>query len=115
MPIKALRLLVIGLGACVVLAFGVLVAVIMTRGGRPAEEAAAPRASTDPPLVAAERAPWGRVVLEQPTGTRIVSVTASGEYIVLHLYTGAPGQDERLLVLDPANGGIVGTYVLGPR
>ncbi|MBL8702258.1 MAG: hypothetical protein JNK67_27985 [Alphaproteobacteria bacterium] len=115
MPLKTLRLLVFGLGICVVLAFAVLVAVIVQRGGRPAEEAAMPRGAVEPPLIAAERAPWGRLALDQPAGTRIQSVTSSGDFIVLHLYTGAPGQDERIVVLDPANGGLVGTFALGAK
>ena len=116
MPLKTLRILVFGLGFCVLAAFAVLVTVIVQRGARPADEAAVPRvAANDPPLVAADRAPWGRIALNQAAGTRIQSVTSSGDLIVLHLYTGAPGQDERLVVLDPANGGIVGTFALGAK
>jgi hypothetical protein len=42
-------------------------------------------------------------------------VTASGNLIVLQLYTLSPGQDERLVVLDPATGAVGGIFVVGQR
>lgn len=113
MPLTALRLLVAGLGVCVVLAFAVLVAVILTR--KPPAEPVVSRSSATPPLEADGRSAWGRIALDQPAGTRVQSVTASGAFIVVHLYTASPGQDERLVVFDPATGRVVGTVTLGAR
>lgn len=107
---RGLKILVIGLGIAVVAAFLTLVVVIFNRSSRPADgalRAEGPR----PPIHGA----WGRTILDQPAGTRIQSVTASGTLIVLHLYTQIPGQDERLIVVDPATGTVSGVFQLGPR
>lgn len=106
---RALKIIVVVLGIAVIAAFITLVAVIFTRGGRGAEGQAGP--GMRPPV----HASWGRVMLDQPAGTRIQSVTASGNLIVLQLYTQSPGQDERLVVLDPATGAASGIFVLGQR
>ena len=104
---RALKVIVVVLGIAVLAAFATLVAVIVSRGGRGGEEAAGAR----PPV----HASWGKVMLDQPAGTRIQSVTASGNLIVLQLYTLSPGQDERLVVLDPATGAVGGIFVVGQR
>mgnify|MGYP006273809583 CR=1 FL=1 len=106
---RALKIVVVVLGIAVLAAFATLVTVISTRGGRGAE--GQPSAGMRPPL----HASWGRAMLDQPAGTRIQSVTASGNLIVLQLYTQSPGQDERLVVLDPATGAVSGIFVLGQR
>jgi len=113
MPVRALGLLVAGLGACVVIAFVIVIAAVLTR--KPAPEIASPRSLLSPPLEADGRTAWGRVALDQPAGTRIQSVTASGAFIVLQLYTASLGQDERLVVLDPASGRLVGTFAIGAK
>ena len=107
---RALKIVVVVLGIAVLAAFATLVTVISTRGGRGAE-GGQPSAGMRPPL----HASWGRAMLDQPSGTRIQSVTASGNLIVLQLYTQSPGQDERLVVLDPATGAVSGIFVLGQR
>ena len=107
---RSLKILVIGLGIAVVLAFLTLVAVIFNRSGRPAE--GTPRADAQRPPV---HASWGRVVADHAPGARIQSVTPSGNLIVLQLYTQVPGQDERLLVLDPATGAVTGIFQIGTR
>lgn len=104
---RGLKAVVIGLGVCVIAAFVVVVVMISQRiGGRPGESVAADNAR--PPT----HASWGRVMLDQPAGTRIHSVTPSASLILLQLYTGMPGQDERLVVLDPATGAVVGSFIL---
>jgi hypothetical protein len=104
---RALKALVIGLGVCALVAFVVLVLVITQRGGgKPGEGVAG--AGVRPPT----HASWGRVMLDQPVGTRIHSVTSHASLIVVQLYTGMPGQDERLVVLDPSTGAVVGSFML---
>jgi len=92
---RALKVIVVVLGIAVLAAFATLVA----------------GAGARPPV----HASWGRTMLDQPAGTRIQSVTASGNLIVLQLYTLSPGQDERLVVLDPATGAVGGIFVVGQR
>lgn len=106
---RALKVIVVVLGIAVLAAFATLVALIVNRAGRGGDEAAG--AGARPPI----HASWGRVMLDQPAGTRIQSVTASGNLIVLQLYTLSPGQDERLVVLDPATGAVNGIFVPGQR
>jgi hypothetical protein len=107
---RALKVIVVVLGIAVLAAFATLVAVIVTRAGRGGDDEAA-GAGARPPV----HASWGRTMLDQPAGTRIQSVTASGNLIVLQLYTLSPGQDERLVVLDPATGAVGGIFVVGQR
>lgn len=105
---RGLKVLVAVLGIAVVAAFLTLVTIIMTRGSRETPVAAG---GARPPT----HASWGRVLIDQPAGTRIQSVIASGNLIVLQLYTGQPGQDERLVVLDPATGAVTGSFAFGQR
>jgi hypothetical protein len=107
---RGLKILVIVLGVAVIVAFLTLVTVILQRGGR-APDGAATAGGARPPL----HASWGRVLLDQPAGTRIQSVTPSGNLIVLQLYTAVPGQDERLVVVDPATGAVTGSFAFGQR
>jgi hypothetical protein len=98
------------LGVAVLLAFGTFIYLVMTRATR-APDAAAP----SPPVAAAETGAWGRLLLDQPAGTRIQAVTAHGRLAIVQLYTGTPGTDERLVVFDPHQGRILGTVTLGAR
>ncbi len=107
---RGLKILVIGLGVAVVIAFLTLVALIFNRGGTPADTAAQ-GARARPPVGSS----WGRVVADSAPGARIQSITASGNLIVLHVYTQIPGQDERLIVLDPATGAVNGVFHIGTR
>ena len=76
---------------------------------------------TSPPLqgasiVGEERnAPWQNLALGQPPGTRIATVTSAGDLVVLHLFTETPGRDERLVIVDPGTGTLLGTVTLGPK
>jgi hypothetical protein len=58
--------------------------------------------------------PWQRLLLQEPAGTRIVAVTSAGDLLVVQLHTGEPGQNERLVVIDPGSGTLLGTIVVGP-
>ena len=108
---RGLKFLVGFLGLAVIVAFGTLVAVIMQRGGRVPDGASTTTGGARPPI----HASWGRVLIDQPAGTRIQSVTPSGTLIVLQLYTATPGQDERLVVIDPATGAVTGSFAFGQR
>lgn len=115
---RALKALVILLGILLVIGTGVLIWGIARQIQLVARQDDGDRVTqavdTSPAVATSELAPWGRVDLKQPYGTRIQTVTNTGEYIVLHLYTGAPGTDERLVVLDPGTGTLMGTITVGP-
>jgi cytoskeletal protein RodZ len=67
------------------------------------------------PVVSDERAPWQTLALGQPPGTRIAAMTSAGDLVVLHLVTETPGREERLLVVDPGAGVLLGTITLGAQ
>jgi hypothetical protein len=70
---------------------------------------------TGAPVVTDERAPWQNLALGQPAGTHIGSITNAGDLVILQVFTETPGQDERLLVVDPGNGIFLGTITLGAK
>lgn len=76
---------------------------------------------TSPPLQGAQivgeerNAPWSTLALGQPPGSRIATVTSAGDLVVLHLFTETPGRDERVLVIDPGTGTLLGTITLGAK
>ncbi|MFN0113555.1 MAG: hypothetical protein ACKVPY_02645 [Paracoccaceae bacterium] len=110
--------MVVILGIAVLMAFATLVFLVMTRtppGGDGAPAAVAARTPAVSPTASLDTRGWGRLILDQPPGTRIQAVTSLGALAILHLYTGSPGIDERLIVIDPQQGRIVGTITLGPR
>ncbi len=98
---RALKTIVITLGALVILAFGLLVYGLsqnwhrLSTPSQPAATAKTPAAT------------WGHVGLGQPADSRIQSVTPAGSLIVVQVVSGG---DERLVVLDPASGAVVGTF-----
>ena len=109
---RALKTIVVVLGALIILAFGLLVYGLSQNWHRlnaPAPTAAqvpVPRAAEGP---AKPEAAWGHVSLGLPADSRIQSVTPVGNFVVVHV---ASGGDERLLVLDPATGAVVGTFAV---
>jgi hypothetical protein len=64
-------------------------------------------------IVAEERAPWQTLALGQPAGTKIATVTSAGDLVILHLFTETPGRDERIVVVDPNSGTLLGTIAVG--
>src|SRR5262249_15562128 len=96
--IRILKTIVVGLGVVLVLGLGLLAYGVMLRVGE-ATRTRAPVAAT---------AAWEVLKLAEPPGTRVGNVSQSGSTIVLHLYTGNPGTDERLVLIDAASGRVVG-------
>jgi len=108
---RALKALVTVLTTLLVIAFGVLVWAILRQAG-PDEASSGPAADADVAASIDEEAPWQTLVLDQPAGTRVASITTVGSLVILHMFTGAPGQDERLLVVDPTTGTLMGTIAV---
>ncbi len=105
---RALKIAVIVLGILIVIAFATLIYGIVQGWTRLDANARGPAAIRAP--IAGASPAWGRSGLGLPVGTRIESVTAAGNLIVLHLRD-ASGGEERLVVVDPATGGVVGTFL----
>ena len=91
---RFLKALVIGMGVLIVVATTVLIVLIVHR-------LTGPRAL---PPVAARAA-----VLEEPTGTRIVTIAAVGDRLAVQLQGGGP---DRVLLVDPQTGSVVGRLAL---
>ena len=105
---RAIKTIVVVLGALIIAAFGLLVYGLSQnwqRATRPAATAAPPSA----PRVAAPAKTWGRASLGLPADSHIQSVTPAGNLVVVHVVAGS---DERLVVLDPATGTVVGTFTV---
>jgi hypothetical protein len=99
---RALKTIVFTLGALVVVAFGLLVYGLSQNWHRLSAPSQPAAATAKTPA-----ASWGHVGLGQPADSRIQSVTPAGNLIVLQVVSGS---DERLVVLDPASGAVVGTF-----
>lgn len=97
----ALKTIVIALGVILVSGFGLLIYGLTQNWHRAAD---APSASRPTP-----GSPWGPVTLGA-AGERITGVTPSGDLIVVQM---SNGQGSRLLVVDPRNGRMVGSFVAG--
>ncbi|MBV8536367.1 MAG: hypothetical protein JO128_12285 [Alphaproteobacteria bacterium] len=103
---RALKTIVITLGVLVIGGFGLLVYGLSQNWHR----LSTPPLPPDLRLIAGAKAPvptWGHVGLGQPADSRIQSVTQAGNLVVLQIVSGG---DERLVVLDPASGAVVGTF-----
>ena len=102
--VRALLALVIGLGILIVAGVLLVMVTLIHRALLPHRLLAASTA-TSPDAVAA--------VLEQPAGTRIVSVTAADGGDLLALLVSGGGLPDRVLLLDPREDGrLVGTIRL---
>ena len=91
-------LLVIGLG---VLGYGLATKAHLKGSGTSANKPAAASASD-----------FGAVQIPLPAGSRIEQMTAVGDRVVLRVSGGGP---DRILVLDPAQGRVAGSFVLSPE
>jgi len=101
-----LKTIVIALGVVLVAGFGLLIYGLTQNWHRTAGGPPSPAPTARVPVAGAT---WGTI----PVGAaneRIAGVTASGELVVVHI-TGDQGN--RLVVVDPRNGRVVGSFVTG--
>jgi Family of unknown function (DUF6476) len=103
---RALKVLVVVMGVMLVGGVVTLVAVILTRFA--AKPAPAPSVAAAAPPGA-----FGHAVVEIPAGAVIAGTVAVGNRLVLQLALEDGGQ--RLLVLDPGSGALLGTIELRPE
>lgn len=109
---RAMKGLVIGLGALIVLSFVLLFYGFITNIVGPEAERAAPsdksRAAA-PPL---PKSGFGTTRLALPTGCNVVDMRPDGAR--LYLRTGPAGLCERIVVVDTATGAELGTIQITP-
>lgn len=101
--IKAIKALVAFMGVLLVAGLAVLGWGLSNTAGK----AGKPR----PVAVVASGADFGTINVLVPAGSRIEQTQVVGDRLVLRLSGGA----ERLLVLDPLNGSVAGSFVLTPE
>jgi len=101
--IKAIKALVVFMGLLLVTGLAVLGWGLSNTAGKVGK----PR-----PQVTVAGAEFATVNVPVPAGARVEQVLVAGERVVLRL-TG--GGAERLLVLDPADGKVAGSFVLVPE
>lgn len=107
--IKAIKALVAFMGVLMVIGLAVLGWGLMNvKNGAKSKPASAALSATT--ATATEQ--FGTLAVPVPAGSRIEQTLVVGERVVLRL-SGAGG--ERLLVLDPAEGKVAGTFILAPE
>ena len=107
---RTLKIIVVVLGVLIVVSFGGLIYGILQGWGQLGPRAKAPAAATSAPsvpLAGGGRTPWGGRGLGLPPGARIERMETAGGLVVLHVREA--GGAERLVVVDPANGALLGT------
>lgn len=108
---RTLKTIVITLGALLIAGFGMLIYGLSHNWHKLAD--AQPAASAPAPARQAPAlTPWGRVSLGLSPDSRIQGITRAGRVVVVQVVSNS---DERLVVLDPATGAVVGTFLLGER
>jgi len=112
---RALKALVTVMAVIIVVGFGAVIWGVVRQVNKVTEPPETSPPLTGAPVVTDERSPWQSLPLGQPEGTRIATITSAGDLVILQVFTGTPGQDERLLVVDPGNGTFLGTITLGAK
>ena len=109
---RALKAVVFGLGILCICAFGVLVWLVLTGGLAREADVKAPIAP--PAAVSAPVGPvWGDLALGQPAGSALVALVPSGDTLAFHFR--APDGVERVIVVDPRTGRVLGRILPGER
>lgn len=112
---RALKTLVTVMAVIIVVGVGAVMWGVVRQVNKIAEPPETSPPLTGTSVVSDERSAWQNLALGQPEGTRIATVTNAGDLLILHVFTEAPGRDERLLVIDPGNGTFLGTIAVGAK
>ncbi|MBC7905667.1 MAG: hypothetical protein H7Y60_02840 [Rhodospirillaceae bacterium] len=103
---KAIKALVVFMGILLVAGLGMIGYGVATKTGKP-DMVAKPVSAA--PVAGAQ---FGEITIPVPAGARLDQTLVVGQMVVLRV-TGAG--TERLIVLDPADGRITGSFVLSPE
>lgn len=110
---KAIKAVVAAMGVLLLLGLGLLGYGLYSK----ARTVSAPPAPAPAPAAASENSAgtsgvldFGTVRLDLPPGAALQQMAAAGSRIVLRI--AVPGGEERLMVIDPAQGKVTGTFVL---
>ncbi len=107
---RTLKTIVITLAVLIVVGSGVLL-YGLSQNWHKLSEAQAPATPAAAPAAQAP-ANCGQVSLGLTADSRVQSITPAGRVVVVQVVSNS---DERLVVLDPATGAVVGTFLLGQR
>lgn len=88
---RALKALVIGMGVLIVAGVVVIVVTMVNRAGQ---------------LGSPSSDSFGEASLDLPAGTEIVSIEGTGGRLAVHARI--PGQGDRIIIVDPSSGAVLG-------
>lgn len=104
---RAIKGLVVFLGVLLLAGLGLLGYGLYSKAPVKGTPSAAPATTAVAPV-----ADFGQLAVPVPAGSRIEQMMVAGERVVLRLSGGGP---ERILVLDPGQGKVAGSFVLTPE
>lgn len=104
---KAIKALVVFLGVLLLAGLGLLGYGLYSKAPMKGTPVAASGGSGPAPV-----AEFGQLAVPVPAGSRIEQMVVAGERVVLRLSGGGP---ERILVLDPGQGKVAGSFALTPE
>jgi len=118
---KAIKVLVVGMGALILVGLALLGYGLYRNTRAPASTTArsgvtggpAVPFSGTPDVPAAGPTGYFTSEVPVPPGTHLDQVLTAGDRVILH-FSGAAGQDDRFLMLDPRTGQVAGTVTLVP-
>ena len=99
---RALKTIVITLGLVLIGGIGLLIYGLSQNWHRLASEGT--------PRPGPATAGWGRVALGDAGAGRVSAITAAGDLVAVHLRS---ERGDRVVVVDPRTGGVVGTFTVG--
>lgn len=103
---KAIKALVVFMGVLLVVGLGLVGYGVATKTGAP------PPTTKSRAVAATVGGEFGSVNVSLPAGARLEQTLVAGEKLVLRVTGGGP---DRLIVLDPADGRVTGSFVLSPE
>lgn len=104
---RAIKALVVFLGVLLLAGLGLLGYGLYSK----APMKGTPTAAAGAPAIA-PAAEFGQLAVPVPAGSRIEQMVVAGDRVVLRLSGGGP---ERILVLDPGQGKVAGSFALTPE